>query len=288
MSSQCRICQSKNIQQSKYTPEGGKYFLMHCKDCGLKFMLSNNYEVLSNDAYWDEVNKQIYVNPSVLKEFRKKHDKYLKRIKKIKTPNTRLLDVGCGNGIFLINAKRHGLNADGIEPSELAVKLCKKQHSIEPFHGYLTIDSQLSKDYGILSAWDVIEHVEDPKKFLDSCHAHLEQGGILLLETPDESSLIRKFINIVDRLLGLKILANIYYPAHRYYFTHDSIKILLNEAGFTNIHIYKEHTIFSKAKEKKRLYQKLTAKQLARLNILYSILKFPLFWNKQVILCVKK
>ncbi len=288
MKNRCRICQSSNIQQGRYTPDHGRYVLMHCKECGLKFMLSENYEILSNDLYWDEVNKKIYVNPAVLKEFKKKHDKYLADIKKIKIPNMRLLDVGCGSGIFLMNAKRHGFNVSGIDPSEIAVRLCQKQHSIEPFHGYLTVDSQLPKNYGILSAWDVIEHVENPKDFLRSCYAHLEHGGILLLETPDESSLIRKIINIIDKIINLKLISNLYYPAHRYYFTHKSIKLLLNEVGFTSIHIHKEHTIFSKAKEKKRLYQKLTNKQLIKLDILYSILKFPLFWNKQVILCVKK
>lgn len=288
---ECTVCGNSNNQQLDYIPQYAEYVLMHCKNCGLKFMLSENYEVLGDDVYWDEVNKQIYANPFVLEEFRKKHNKYLKYIKKYKGPNMRLLDVGCGNGIFVKNAKDHGFDAYGIEPSEIAVELCKKQYGIQPFHGYLTIDSDLPKNYGVLTAWDVIEHVENPKEFLAICHAHLEQGGTLLLETPDESCLIRKIINIIDRfrrMFGSKSSLNIYYPSHRYYFTHDSIKSLLDRAGFTNVKIYKEHSIYSKSKEKYRLYRKLTNKQLLKYNILYSILKFPLFWNKQVILCTKK
>ena len=287
----CTVCGSTDNTQLDFIPTYGKYNLMQCNDCGLKFILSENFETLDDDSYWDDVNKKIYAMPDVLKEFKKKQDKYLKRMIKLSPPNKRLLDVGCGNGIFLNNAKLNGFEATGIEPSSIAVILCKEQHGFSPVHGYLELDSDLPKDFGSLSAWDVIEHVADPKHFLKICHAHLAQGGILILETPDESSWIRKLINMVDyvkKKLGIGGSSNIYYPSHRYYFTHKSMERLLSDAGFTGIKIYKEHTIYSKAIAKNKLYCKYSALQLLKYHIVFFILRAPFFWNKQVVICVKK
>lgn len=286
----CAVCGSKDIKQLNYIPRYKKYILMVCVECGLKFMLSDNFEVLDNDTYWDEVNKRIYVMPSVLKEFERKHKKYLEIIKKRMPPNNKLLDVGCGNGIFVNNSIKNSFDATGIEPSKMAVKLCNEQYGITPYNSYLELNSVLPKNYGILSAWDVIEHVESPKLFLEICYGHLEKGGTLLLETPDESCIIRKIINMFDsvkRVFGIGSDSNIYYPSHRYYFTHKSIRRLLNDVGFSDVKIYKEHSMHSKSKAKYKLYRKYSNIQMIKYDVIYFLLKFPLFWNKQVILCTK-
>ena len=288
---ECVACHSKKIKQLNFLSKYSKYVLMKCSQCGLKFILSQNFETLDDDSYWDDVNKKIYAMPIVLNEFKKKQDKYLKKIIKLSPPNKKLLDVGSGSGIFIENARLNGLDATGIEPSSIAVELCKKIYDFSLVQGYLTVDSNLPKNFGILSAWDVIEHVFNPKEFLKICHAHLEHGGILLLETPDESSLIRKLINIFDftkKIFKFGSSSNIYYPSHRYYFTHKSIKILLNEVGFSNVSIYKERSIYSKSIAKYKLYRQYSNIQMVKYHILFFILKAPLFWNKQVILCRKK
>lgn len=287
----CEVCGSIDIKQLNYMPCYRNYVLMNCFACGLKFILSDNLEVLDDDSYWDRVNKSIYVMPSVLKEFKKKHNKYLEIIKNLNPPSYKLLDVGCGNGIFLTNSVKHNFDATGIEPSIIAAELCKKHYGITPHIGYLEIDSDLPKDYGILTAWDVIEHVASPTRFLKSCYAHLQKDGILLLETPDESSIVRKFINILDnakRALKINSDSNIYYPSHRYYFTHKAIRRLLNDVGFSNVKIYKEHSIYSKSKAKYKFYKKYTNIQMIKYDLIFFILKFPLFWNKQVVLCIKR
>ncbi|MDH5611274.1 MAG: class I SAM-dependent methyltransferase [Gammaproteobacteria bacterium] len=287
----CTVCGGTNNRQLDFLPSYGKYNLMECNECGLKYIVSENFETLDDDSYWDEVNKKIYSMPNVLNEFKKKQNKYLKRMIKLSPPNKRLLDVGCGNGIFLNNAKLNGFEAAGIEPSRIAVDLCKQQYGFSPTLGYLELDSDLEKNFGALSAWDVIEHVADPKDFLKICHAHLVKGGVFILETPDESSWIRGLINIIDsvkKMLKIGAASNIYYPSHRYYFTHKAMKSVLKNAGFTNIKIYKEHTIYSKAIAKNRLYRKFTNFQMLKYYVVFFLLRAPFLWNKQVVICVKK
>lgn len=287
----CVVCGSTTNKQLDFVPSYGKYNLMECDECGLRYLLSEKFETLDDDSYWDDVNRKIYAMPGVLKEFKKKQFKYLKNILKLSPPNKRFLDVGCGNGIFLNNAKLNGFEVTGIEPSSIAVDLCKQQYGFSPTLGYLDVNSDLPKDFGALSAWDVIEHVADPKDFLKICHAHLIQGGIFILETPDESSWVRKLINIIDvvkKFLKIGGASKIYYPSHRYYFTHKAMNILLNNAGFTNVKIYKEHSIYSKAIAKNKLYRKVSSLQMMKYHIVFFILRAPFLWNKQVVICVKK
>ncbi len=287
----CTVCGSANSRQLDFTPSYGNYNLMECRDCGLRYILSDKFETLDDDSYWDEVNRQIYAMPGVLQEFKKKQFKYLNKIIKLSPPNNRFLDVGCGNGIFLNNAKLKGFDVTGIEPSSIAVDLCRQQYGYSPVLGYLDLDSDLPRDFGALSAWDVIEHVADPKDFLKICHGHLAPGGVFILETPDESSWVRKLINGIDvikKVLKIGAASNIYYPSHRYYFTHKAMNILLINAGFTHIKIYKEHTIYSKAIAKNRLYRKFSGLQMIKYHIVYFILRTPFLWNKQVVICVKK
>jgi len=288
---ECVACGATKIKQTDTSLENGRYILMECCACGLKFLLSENFDVLDDDSYWDDVNKKIYGMGSVLKEFKKKHKKYLNIINRLSLPNNRLLDVGSGNGIFINNAKQHGLDVTGVEPNKIAVELSKKIYGLSPILGYLEMNSNLPKDFGVVTAWDVIEHVANPKEFLTICHAHLNKGGVLILETPDESSFIRKFINVIDSIkkaLKFGRLSNIYYSAHRYYFTHQSFEILLNDVGFENIKIYREHSIYSKAIAKIQLYGELSNFKMLKYYLIFFILKNPLFWNKQVVFCTKK
>jgi len=279
----CIVCKSNKLKILYSLPKYDNYFLIKCENCTLKFLLCKNFTILPNDKYWDEVNKKIYTSFEVIREFRKKHYKYLEIIANWGPPNNKLLDVGCGNGIFLVHAREKGFNVTGIEPSKIAVTLCEKQFGIKPIQGYLGVNDNLSKNFGVLTAWDVIEHVSNPEKFLKICYSYLVENGILLLETPDESSFIRKIINI----LPLRIKPGIYYPSHRYYFTRKAIKLLLKNTGFSNIKIYKEHSIFAKTKMKYKLYRNFSRKAMIKYDLIFSILKFPLFWNKQVIICTK-
>jgi len=287
---ECRICKSNDTVELNYIPQYKKYILIRCNECGLKFIVSDNYEILSDDLYWDDINKKIYSLQSVINEFKKKHDKFLKIITSKKLPNNNLLDVGSGCGIFVNNATIFGVESIGIEPSKIAVEMSCLNYNANVICGYLTSNSNIKKDFGIITAWDVIEHVEDPVEFVRICRDHLATGGMFLLETPDESSLIRKFINIVDyikRMFNVNSSSVIYYPSHRYYFTHESIKLLLSNAGFVNINIFKEHSIYSKSYAKYKFYCNCSPIKMLKYRFIFLMLKFPLFWNKQIVLCEK-
>lgn len=266
-----------------------RFPLFHCRHCGLGALDIRDEEESGFDEYWTDVNQRIYAEPAVIAEMTDKYEGYFRKVD-AEVPNRRYLDVGSGAGMSIGAAAKLGFEATGIEPSANAVALSRRQYDLPVIQGLLRADDALPKDFGMLSLWDVIEHVSDPEALLRACHQHLAPGGVLLLETPDEGALLRKMIRAFGRLgiAGLDPRRGIYYRAHRLYFTRPAMSHLLKRCGFVRIRYHGERTMYRKALSKKRLYAGLSPAKELLLRIVFAMLKhLPLLANKMVVIAVK-
>jgi 2-polyprenyl-3-methyl-5-hydroxy-6-metoxy-1,4-benzoquinol methylase len=92
----------------------------------------------------------------------------------------RVLDVGCANGAFLELAKNHGAEAFGIDVSaELIAEAKRRGHNCS----VATIDKVQGK-FDVICLWDVLEHIYNPRDFLQQVSDKMNQGGILFIQTP--------------------------------------------------------------------------------------------------------
>ncbi len=142
----------------------------------------------------------------------------------------RLLDIGSGNGQFLLAAKSAGWSVHGIEPDKKAV-LVARNAGLDITQGNLEeipVKPPLSS-FDVITASHVIEHVHEPDTFLIDCFKRLKKGGYLWLETPNINSLGRQRYNHFWR--GLEP------PRHLTLFSQQSLISLLNSSGFDNIKI---------------------------------------------------
>jgi 2-polyprenyl-3-methyl-5-hydroxy-6-metoxy-1,4-benzoquinol methylase len=102
----------------------------------------------------------------------------------------RLLDVGCSCGYFLEVAAARGFDVHGVEFSPAAIAAASPKVRPRILEG--TLDSvQIEGGFDVVSAFDLIEHVRNPKSFLRRCAALLSPGGVLLLSTPDTGHFLR-------------------------------------------------------------------------------------------------
>ena len=137
----------------------------------------------------------------------------------------RLLDVGAYTGIFVDIAQHHGWDAMGIEPSEWAVQEARAQ-GLNMQLGTLE-DATLPAEYfGVVTMWDVIEHVADPLRTLEAAWRVLEPGGYLIVHTMDINSLF-------SRLLGKRWPW--YMEMHLFYFSRRTMSAMLNKVGFDTV-----------------------------------------------------
>lgn len=132
----------------------------------------------------------------------------------------KLLDVGCANGQFLEYTGRFGLEGTGIDISGEMVAAGRNAGLNCQVKDLFDMDGA----YDILTYWDVIEHVPDPRKVLEKSRALLAPGGEVVLQTP--------CTGMVSELFGDKWLY--YLPVqHIHLFSQEALFRLLSDTGFS-------------------------------------------------------
>jgi SAM-dependent methyltransferase len=142
-------------------------------------------------------------------------------------PGAALLDVGCGNGVFLRRARDTGWRAVGVEPDPKAAAVAQSQGLNVHVGGIEFLDA-VSGEFDLITMSHVIEHVHDPVGLLRACHRLLRPGGRIWIETPNLDSIGHSLYGRGWR--GLEP------PRHLVLFTYDSMRAMLSRAGFQNIH----------------------------------------------------
>jgi len=101
-----------------------------------------------------------------------------------------MLDIGCGNGRFLLRMQQLGWQVQGVEFNQTAVNICRR-NKLDVFHGELEDAGLEAQSFDLISARHVIEHVQDPDTFIADITRLLKSGGRLHLRTPSSEALSR-------------------------------------------------------------------------------------------------
>ncbi len=102
--------------------------------------------------------------------------------------HTRLLDVGCGNGGFLLRAKQMGIVAAGCEPDRHAADTCVTL-GLDVVKGDAFAVELDHERFDVITLNHVIEHVRDPIGLLERLHLLLLPGGRLWMALPNPDAL---------------------------------------------------------------------------------------------------
>ncbi len=133
-------------------------------------------------------------------------------------------DAGCGFGFFLTTAKAEGWAASGSELSERAVKACKENNL------NVTQGEQIEGDnFDVITSFEVIEHLRNPKEYLQMISNSLKDQGLVYITTPNFNGISRYFLGAKYNVIN--------YPEHLCYFTRKTLDRLLREQGFKKIWI---------------------------------------------------
>jgi SAM-dependent methyltransferase len=139
-------------------------------------------------------------------------------------PGGRLLDVGCATGDFLVEARRAGYEAAGLEISDYAAGVAKER-GLDVFPGGLGDFPAPQGSFDIVTMFHVLEHMEQPGEALRT-HVKrlLRPGGILVVEVPN-------FASLRARLDGAE-WEDLRPEQHRYHFTPRSLRNAAAVCGF--------------------------------------------------------
>ncbi|RUL62276.1 class I SAM-dependent methyltransferase [Dyella dinghuensis] len=137
----------------------------------------------------------------------------------------RLLDVGCGNGVFLLRAKAAGWDVVGLEPDPAAVAAARECGS-DVRQGTLE-SSVVTGPFNVITAAHVIEHVHQPQLFLKRIFDLLAKDGHVWIATPNVQGMGHRWFGRAWR--GLEP------PRHMVLFSRKALRKLLEDAGFREI-----------------------------------------------------
>lgn len=120
-------------------------------------------------------------------------------------PGLPVLDIGSGNGLVARRvADLTGCTVVGIDVSGECVSYATA-HNAHPhvsYHKMAIEDFVPDEPLGLVTMYEVIEHVDDPRAVLRQVHDWLAPGGYVVLSTPNRSSLNRR----IKALPGLRAL----------------------------------------------------------------------------------
>jgi len=196
--------------------------ILECLDCGLislkdipdRFELEQIYKKVIDPLYIEEKENRYFTFNKIMKDIQKY------------TSNGKLLDVGCYCGYFLDVASEKGFDVQGVELSEWAC-LQARQLGFQVHNDNLS-SLDLESHFDTITMWDVIEHFSDPSAELREVNRLLKSGGYLFLSTINAGS-------FVARLMGSR------WPwlmdMHIFYFNTDTMTKILEEEGFSVVHI---------------------------------------------------
>lgn len=213
----CYLCGCK--KNSRVCVKNG-YNIEKCSMCGFIFV-SN----VPNRTVIDKFYKRFdYQDPlSAEKRIREDAIRSLKHLSNFVSINKKFIDLGCGRGYFMDEARKIGWNPVGIDYSDEVISYAKNVLNLNVLKSDMRAYSSLIK-YDVVTLNQFIEHFSDPIKVIRKCHRLLQNNGILYLATPNiESILAKVLMDEFDHIIP---------PEHLGYYSKNTLTKLLNDCGF--------------------------------------------------------
>ena len=138
---------------------------------------------------------------------------------------TSLYEVGCAYGMFLEAAKSRGYAVGGLEFSPVAAEIASQRLGTSIYVGEV-VDLPAA-DYDVVAFWDTIEHVPDPRAFMDAAVRLIRPGGVVALSCPRFDSLAARLTR--TRWWTLKP------HKHIWHFTRKDLRRLLADVGLEEV-----------------------------------------------------
>jgi 2-polyprenyl-3-methyl-5-hydroxy-6-metoxy-1,4-benzoquinol methylase len=249
----CPVC-SRSDPRLRYRL--AKLRVYECTDCALVYLWPRLTEGAVRDlfhrlytegegslpelkSYYDFTYDDSPANPLV-----QLYERWLNAIECMR-PVGRILDIGCGTGLFLAVARRRGWEPYGVDACAEAITHARDHFGLDVWEGEFTDFTGNGKTFDAITMWDIIEHARDPLKLLRAARQQLEPRGVLGISTPNQRSVLDVVAGGMYRLSGARItrpLEKFYIEQHFLYFSPDTLRATLGRADLEVAQLRRELT----------------------------------------------
>lgn len=154
--------------------------------------------------------------------------------------DTPVLDVGCARGTYLesFRSATGRTSLIGVDSAETMVAWGREHLGLDLRAVPIERIDLPAAHFGLITLWDVLEHLAYPRQSLAKLLSLLRPGGWLVLEVPSEVTVFRTLARLGFRLTGGRLarpIRELYFPVHLSYFTPSSLHTLLTSLGGTRV-----------------------------------------------------
>jgi len=189
----CPICE-KEVQAILVEECQGGYKWLRGPFCALEFANplkgagKEGYDMWYKKGFW-KPNEIIFkadytyrlISPSLLPF----HKKAINCILRLESLSRRLLDVGCGEGTFIKRMEELGFEVYGCDIAEEPIRFAREVYGLRNVIASRAEELPEDwKDFDVITAFEVLEHTENPLGFLKCLYNLLKPGGYLILSVP--------------------------------------------------------------------------------------------------------
>jgi len=227
---QCPVC-SCTKTQFLFTRLG--LDIWRCDQCRHGFQNPRiNFDKASELYSDDKTAADIYTEP-IQKEIDKvKYSYGLSLIDEFNPPsNNKILDFGCGAGVFLEVAKSNGWKqCIGIDANDRYREQYDSELEIQYIYSsFERIDRTiLGHDYDCITLWNVLEHLYDPVEIVRELKGMLKNDGLIFIMVPNIDSMASRIIRERSATFNWK---------HLSHFCAQSLTQLMSTIGLKCIHL---------------------------------------------------
>lgn len=173
--------------------------------------------------------------------------------------NKDVLEIGCATGELLLMMANEGARVKGLEISSFAAAFARKR-GLSVATG--TVEDYVAGTYNtfdVIMAFEVIEHVVSPTRFLENVAKLVRPNGLLILSTPNYTCADA----FGDKWLGFTSSFE-----HLYFYTADVLKRLAFRSGF-NLQYWETSLQEGAILERKNFFQR----QINRVSTAIKVIK---------------
>ncbi|MEM5815947.1 MAG: class I SAM-dependent methyltransferase [Candidatus Aenigmatarchaeota archaeon] len=228
---ECPACQTRRdeisyIETYVSTFNNQEYKLYHCPTCDLQW-----WEPLKIIPEFYEMEYEL-LHMGLREEIEEYHRIFFRYIP---LKLGRLLDVGCGDGVFLKEALKAGFEVWGIDFDSKSIGICQEKWGLK--NTFVMTPQEFAEfcqkeglKFDVITFFEVLEHQDRPREFLEAIKSMLKPGGYVAGSVPNRESWILK-------IGGRKVNKWDFPPNHFLRFSKYALNNFYKSAGFTDIFI---------------------------------------------------
>lgn len=209
------------VFSARRLPDRIHYRMVKCNACGLV----RSDPVADTDTLGELYRQSTFDYGAEVSNLRRTYGRYLDRLAPYGSRKQSLLEIGCGNGFFLEEAKARGYaEVCGVEPSSAAIA-----SAVPGVREHIVCDMMrpgllAAESFDVVCLLQVFDHLPDPAGVLAEAFRVLRPGGLVLILNHNIAALSARLMGERSPIIDLE---------HTYLYTPATLSRLARAQNFT-------------------------------------------------------